>query len=225
MHLSGTAAAPAIIRAMAISESVAADLLAKCGRRCCVCRRFDPLHLQVHHIIEKKDGGTDDPDNLIPVCLTCHSDAHTKTAMTRRFIADELKQHRDAVFHLVAEGKLHAGPRVDAPFSASTAIEVVMPQASRNSLSAVAVELLVKAARGNGWLVVAFRFRGFCVKAGGQPIIDSSEARVAAEYRDVIDQLQSARLIEPRGVKGDVYAVTHRGYLLADSLIAAGTTP
>ena len=102
-----------MITAMGIPESVVADLLAKCGRCCCICRRFEPLHLHIHHIIEVADGGTDDPDNLIPSCLTCHSDVHTKTKLTRRFTPNELKQHRDLVFRLVAEGKLPSGPPVD----------------------------------------------------------------------------------------------------------------
>ena len=32
--------------------------------------------IENHHILEKKDGGTDDPGNLVPVCSTHHSQIH-----------------------------------------------------------------------------------------------------------------------------------------------------
>src|SRR5689334_1348218 len=28
--------------------------------------------LHVHHVIERKNGGTDDPDNLVTLCAACH---------------------------------------------------------------------------------------------------------------------------------------------------------
>ncbi|MGZ9698178.1 HNH endonuclease [Bacillus safensis] len=45
------------------------EVLAKCARICCICREFKPLYVQVHHIREKADRGTDDFDNLIPVYI------------------------------------------------------------------------------------------------------------------------------------------------------------
>jgi 5-methylcytosine-specific restriction endonuclease McrA len=31
---------------------------------------------EVHHVVEKARGGTDDPANLISTCSTCHREAH-----------------------------------------------------------------------------------------------------------------------------------------------------
>ncbi len=93
---------------MSISEDLAAEILVRSARHCCICRRFRPLHLQVHHIIEKRNEGSDEVDNLIPICVSCHSDVHSGTTLTRRFSVEELKRHRDAVFALVAEGRLPA---------------------------------------------------------------------------------------------------------------------
>jgi len=56
--------------------------------------------------VEQSAGGTDDIDNLIAICLTCHSDVHTRTQFTRRFTVAELKLHREAVYRLVTEGVL-----------------------------------------------------------------------------------------------------------------------
>src|SRR5262245_18191447 len=91
---------------MAIPQSTADDILVKCARHCCVCRRFRPLPLQVHHIHERAQGGSDDADNLIATCISCHAEVHTETKLTRRFTEVELKMHRDEVYRLVAEGKL-----------------------------------------------------------------------------------------------------------------------
>ncbi len=93
---------------MAISKEVANVVLSKSGRHCCLCREFSPLTVQVHHIIEQNEGGTDEIDNLIPLCTNCHSSIHTKTKMTRGFSPEELKLHRDNVYKLISEGKLSA---------------------------------------------------------------------------------------------------------------------
>jgi len=91
---------------MAIPTKIADEILVRSARHCCICRKFRPLHLQIHHIIEQSEGGTDDIDNLIPICTYCHSDVHTKTQLTRRFTSDELSMHRESVFELVNKGRL-----------------------------------------------------------------------------------------------------------------------
>ena len=48
--------------------------------------------------------------------------------------------------------------------------------------------------------------------------------RIEAEYRHAMCQLEDAEVVEPRGYHGQVFAVTHLGYLSADELIAAGTS-
>ena len=55
------------VKSMAVPQSVVDELMAKCARHCCICRRFRPLHLIVHHIVERNDGGTDEPGNLIVI--------------------------------------------------------------------------------------------------------------------------------------------------------------
>ena len=90
-------------------DEISTKVLADCGRCCCLCRRFKPIQLQVHHIVLKSEGGKDELDNAIALCLTCHTDVHTKAPFTRRFSVEELKMHRENVCRLVAEGKLPAG--------------------------------------------------------------------------------------------------------------------
>lgn len=94
---------------MGISPEVADEVLVKCARHCCICHRFRPLHLHIHHIDELSAGGGHEPDDLIAVCVMCHSDVHVQTTLTRRFSARELRLHRDAVCELVRDGKLPNG--------------------------------------------------------------------------------------------------------------------
>lgn len=44
------------------------------GYRCALCD--DVRGLQVHHIIRRAHGGSNDPANLITLCWRCHAEAH-----------------------------------------------------------------------------------------------------------------------------------------------------
>ena len=55
-------------------ENVKAYVRARDGFRCRSCGARD--HLEVHHIRQRKDGGSDSPDNLITLCHGCHMAWH-----------------------------------------------------------------------------------------------------------------------------------------------------
>ena len=55
-------------------ENVKAYVKARDGFRCRSCGTRD--HLEVHHIRQRKDGGSDSPDNLITLCHGCHMAWH-----------------------------------------------------------------------------------------------------------------------------------------------------
>ncbi len=80
---------------MAFDKGEAENLLMQTGRRCCICKR---LHgVQMHHIIPSEKGGSDDIDNAIPLCPTCHDEVHGSHAsgrVTRQYTPSELKLHR-----------------------------------------------------------------------------------------------------------------------------------
>lgn len=48
------------------------------GHKCQICGATKTNKLHIHHIIKRKDGGTDTSDNLITVCPKCHRTADTK---------------------------------------------------------------------------------------------------------------------------------------------------
>ena len=55
-------------------ENVKAYVRARDGFRCRSCGTRD--HLEVHHIRQRKDGGSNSPDNLITLCHGCHRAWH-----------------------------------------------------------------------------------------------------------------------------------------------------
>ena len=174
------------------------------------------------------DGGSDDEDNLIPPCLICHASTHTKTRLTRNFTANELKQHRDEVYRLVAEGKLPAEEQADplSRFSAAAAESVA--REGGVALSELAVGLLVKAAAGDGGVLLSLGMpKRFTVRAGGENVLQvEDDPRAEAEHRHAVEELCDHGYLECRTRRSgaDWLRVTHPGYLLADELIAAGTS-
>lgn len=201
-----------------IPDEVAADILAKCGRCCCLCRRFRPTMLQVHHIVERSKGGTNDPDNLIAICLTCHSDVHTKRPFTRRFTPEELRQDRDSVFALVADGKLI--PPEEDDFAASQYEGIPTQETGIPDLPTEAVDILIAASESrHGRVLMTLTSGGFAINAD-RNIIQSHEPRDEAKYRHAMEVLQVAGLLDPCGYKGEVFRITNDGYLLADQLLA-----
>lgn len=54
------------------------DLIPPCDRFCEVCLTKDIKVLTGHHIHERKNGGTDDLENLMCLCYLCHNSVHDK---------------------------------------------------------------------------------------------------------------------------------------------------
>ncbi|MBN2134086.1 MAG: HNH endonuclease [Sedimentisphaerales bacterium] len=206
-----------------IPDELAADMLARCGRFCCLCRRFRPTYLQVHHITEPSKGGTNAPDNLIAICLTCHSDVHTKRPFTRRFTAEELRQHRDTVLALVADGKL-IPPEEDDTVSAhyeGIRLSRFSQEAGIPDLPSEAIDILIAASESrHGRVLMTLTSGGFAIGTGGRNVIQTQEPRDEARYRQAMKVLQETGCLDPCGYKGEVFRITHDGYLLADQLLA-----
>ena len=53
---------------------VRSQILLRDDFRCQECNYYK--HLEVHHIIPKSKGGTDEPDNLVTLCQRCHAKKH-----------------------------------------------------------------------------------------------------------------------------------------------------
>ena len=128
-------------------KSVAEDLMAKSGRRCCLCHEFKGGRLQIHHITPRAEGGKGTPDNGIVICFDCHSDVHAywgKTHMGRSFTAPELKRHRDQWFETFATA---SGTQIDYEKLAGELLHQIAEQARPPQGAAdIGTEELAKAA-------------------------------------------------------------------------------
>lgn len=82
-------------------------------RHCCLCGKQCGTKIEVHHIIPKSKGGTDNIDNAIPFCFDCHAEVaayqceHPKGT---KFSDKELKSRRDQVYE---EHTRHLVPPLD----------------------------------------------------------------------------------------------------------------
>jgi len=86
-------------------------------------------------------------------------------------------------------------------------------------LSEEAIQLLLAAASDPHGTVLAIRsMQGFHVQVGGKQLANSQDARAAATWQAAIRLLVQNRLLENRGSKGEVFAVTAEGYRVADEL-------
>lgn len=201
---------------MAFSEAVGNTILAKCGRCCCLCRRFKPTLLQVHHIIEESAGGSDEESNGIALCINCHIDVHSRVPFTRRFTREELVAHRNAVFALVAAGKLPA----DGEEPGTTLFFTRGRRASQAvDLSPIAQQILVEAARAERPIFLAKHLGGTAFQAGNLNK-DLGQGRVLAEVESALNELVQHGLVTTSGHKREVFSVTLRGYELADVLMS-----
>jgi hypothetical protein len=204
--------------------------LTRCARICCICRRFRPSHIQVHHIVERSEGGTDDLDNLIPACIFCHQGhVHATVPFTQRFSAQELKGLRDSVYALVAEGKL-VPPDTDADASVSpstsagasarpvrTTLTIAGGRFVDPDLPTEATELVVAmAASQNGHLVVTRYTGGVILHTDAGVLKNELVGRSWALYQDVLDELAVAGVL--RRLAPHLYELTLAGYKCADAL-------
>jgi hypothetical protein len=209
-----------------IPEEVVNQMMVACGRRCCICKRYRPTKLQVHHIKEKSQGGTHDPDNLIVTCLSCHSDVHTHVPFARRFTHEELKGHRDTLSRQVAEGRFADDDSDDTDEVIRSVLRAIQASiGERPQLTAYAAEILLCAADAaglhQGVIMYVRTFQGTSIQANQRNLISApKDARLTACYKGGLDQLSRYGLIE--SPNGKVYHVTYEGYLLADELKARG---
>lgn len=94
---------------MGFSPKTKTDSLVAAARHCCVCRKFKGIKIEVHHIIQEADGGSNDFENAIPLCLDCHVDAghyNPRHPKGTKFSKEELRKQRDAWYQIVKEHKI-----------------------------------------------------------------------------------------------------------------------
>ena len=83
-------------------------LMVSCHRRCCICHRFCGVKMEIDHIVQVADGGTDDIKNGIPVCFECHAEIHSyndRHPRGRKFHPEELRLHKEQWLNMCTSGR------------------------------------------------------------------------------------------------------------------------
>ncbi len=125
-----------------------AQILVRCARHCCICRKFKPQYIQIHHIKPKSMGGSDSEENLAPICSECHSSIHSNSSMTKNFTETEIRMARDKIYDLAESGRLHGAATLsDTEIgSLATALNKAMnrePLTQQHPLSLRAIKILL----------------------------------------------------------------------------------
>ena len=96
---------------MGFPNPIRREALVLSARRCCVCRRYNGVGVEAHHIVPRASGGADTLRNAIVLCFDCHcaaghyNDEHPRGT---KFKPDELRRHRDEWYQRVKDAKLEA---------------------------------------------------------------------------------------------------------------------
>ena len=86
------------------------------ARRCCVCKRYKGVGVEIHHIIPKANGGEDTYDNGIVLCFDCHCAAgHYNSDHPRgtKYSPQELIGHKERWFEHVKTNPYQMGEDED----------------------------------------------------------------------------------------------------------------
>ena len=73
-----------------IDPEVVVELLYRCGRQCCVCRK-PRQPIIIHHIAPWKESKDHGIDNLVVLCLHCHDEAHTKRDLSQNLTPELIR--------------------------------------------------------------------------------------------------------------------------------------
>ncbi len=73
-----------------IPDEIAADVLFRSNRTCCVCREKKPV--QIHHIDENPEHY--DADNLAVLCFDCHRDTQIRGGFDRKLDSAQIRRYR-----------------------------------------------------------------------------------------------------------------------------------
>lgn len=91
------------------------------------------------------------------------------------------------------------------------------PASVSHQLSSDEMELLKAAVEVEGLVMVLRHLGGTIVQAGGRNFAGQGQ-REAARWIAAVQGLEGAGMIEARGVKGEVFSVTHAAYQLAEAM-------
>src|SRR5436305_1644136 len=96
-------------RPMPFDTAVKTRMFVRCNRHCCLCLKHCGINIEAAHIIDEAAGGSNDEENGIPLCFDCHQEIGSyddKHPRGNKIQPDELRERRDRVYALVADGRI-----------------------------------------------------------------------------------------------------------------------
>jgi hypothetical protein len=96
---------------MPFSPEAKTQMFIRCDRLCCLCLKRCGSNIEAAHIRDEHEGGSNEEENGIPVCLDCHQEIgayNTKHPKGNKFRSEELRARRNRVYKLVESGQIHA---------------------------------------------------------------------------------------------------------------------
>lgn len=102
---------------MSFPNKVREEALVKAQRHCCVCHEFAGRSINVHHIKQESEGGSNTFENAIVLCLRCHAEAghfNQNHPLGTKYSPNELIRHRDAWYESCANGTAKYSSTVEA---------------------------------------------------------------------------------------------------------------
>ncbi len=93
---------------MPFAPKIKEDALLASARRCAVCKKYNGVGVEVHHIVAEASGGPNTFDNAIVLCFDCHMSAghyNAKHPRGTKFSPSELRRHRDDWYKRVRDSK------------------------------------------------------------------------------------------------------------------------
>lgn len=85
-------------------QRVKEQALLQSKRYCCFCLKYKGRDIEVHHIVQRADGGKDSFENVIPLCFDCHSEIgsyNPKHPKGNKYSPGELKKIRDDNYEII----------------------------------------------------------------------------------------------------------------------------
>lgn len=202
---------------MSIPDRIVAKILVKSARHCCICRRFSPLQIQIHHIVELSEGGSNDEENLIPICILCHSSVHAKMHMTKGFSREELKGHRDATYDMVEKGKLPSQPQItgnEMHALSAVIIETLKSEGKSKELSERATKILLAVACEESPALIERVDGGGVINVNGQNFFFNSKGK--EQYPEELFELAHTGFMS---LDGEISKITDAGLAHVQKLV------
>lgn len=98
-------------------------VLIESKRFCALCEHQKGVKIEIHHIVQKSKGGSDDFENLIPLCFDCHSEVKSynpEHPKGNKFSEKELRERLLKFYKRVANNEIPSESPQKAPLDHSS---------------------------------------------------------------------------------------------------------